>query len=289
MAVHRKPLFDLGVALCTVGGAVFAIGAAKEPISKLLPLPGTGFVVLMVSGGVLGTVGALAFTLSFVAAPLQAAISVFVYGDADSRYVCSYARPQDLPRLHALYEEYFGNEAPKRELMREWLGKCPSALTIVQRLAGNSHLSERRELVGSFKVLPLTRKGQAAVETGKATGSTLGSELIAGPRSRPAGYYIGDVVATTQVARGVVMAHIESAIPTQIENEVTLYARPLTADGLRVMRAHGFVLASDGESSPEIGLMCKLYVGAKRKLRAGRRRGRKRLLPKQEAAPEASE
>jgi len=285
MAIRRKPLFDVGVALCTVGGAIFAIGAAKESISRLVSLPGTAFVVLMVSGGVLGTIGALAFVLSFVAVPLQAAISVFVYGDADSRYVCSYARSQDVGRLHTLYEEYFGDDAPKSETMRQWLSKCPSALTIVQRVVGNSHLAERRELVGSFKVLPLTRKGQQAVESGKVTGSSLGLEHIAGPHSRPAGYYVGDVVATTHVARGVVMAHIESSVPTQIQNSVTVYARPLTPDGLRVMKAHGFVLVSNGESPPEIGQMCKLYVGEKRIRRTARRRPRKRLVPQETILP----
>lgn len=283
MAAQRKVLVELGIALCTVGGAVFGIGAAKEPISRIIALPDTAFIVFMISGGTLATIGALAFALSYIAMPLKSVISVFVYGDADSRYVCSYARAQDVARLHALYEEYFGEEAPKSTVMREWLAKCPSALTIVQRVVGNSHLDERRELVGSFKVLPLTRKGQQAVESGRATGSSLGPEHIAGPRSHPAGYYVGDVVATTRVARGVVMAHIESALPTQIQDEVTVYARPLTADGLRIMKAHGFVLLSDGESVPEIGEMCKLYVGSKR---GAHRRAPRRLLPQEVAESE---
>lgn len=275
MAKSRKPLIELAIALCTVGGALFGIGAAKEPISRIASLPDAVHVVFIVIGGVLGIIGALVFALSHVIDPLRSAVSVFVYGDADSRYVVSYARSRDLVRLHALYEEYFGDEAPKGALMREWIAKRPSALTIVQRLVGSSHLGERRELVGSFKVLPLTRRGQQAVESGRVTGSTLGAEHIAGPRSRPAGYYVGDVVATTQVARGVVMAHIESALPTQIQTEVTVYARPLTPDGLRVMKAHGFVLVSDSESAPQIGRMCKLHAGVKR---TARRRARKRLV-----------
>ena len=97
---------------------------------------------------------------------------------------------------------YFGDDVPVIELMRTWVAKCGSAFTIVQRVVEDSGLPTRQELVGSFKLLPLTAKGVRAIELGQATGSTFRSEHISGGRSHPVGYYVGDVVATTRFARG---------------------------------------------------------------------------------------
>ena len=281
MDIHQKLTTDLSGRLCTVGAAVFAIGAAKEPISRFVTLPSVAFTACMIAGGMLVIVGAIAFVAPLVIEPFRMAVSVIVYRDTDARYICSFARTQDLPQLHALYESYFGADTPAAALMRKWLKKAPAALTIVERVIGNSRKSETRELVGSFKVLPLTRTGQQAIEMGKATGSTLEGGYIAGPRSRPAAYYVGDVVATTRVARGIVMAQLEFALPTKVDEPVIVYARPLTPDGLRVMTKHGFVLASDAESLPKIRQLCKLQVGPKNTVRtATRQRKAKRLAPK---------
>ena len=73
---------------------------------------------------------------------------------------------------------------------------------IVQRVIEDSGLPTPWELVGSFKLLPLTAKGVRAIDLGQATGSTFRSEHISGGRSRPAAYYVGDVVGTTTFARG---------------------------------------------------------------------------------------
>jgi hypothetical protein len=276
--MNRKSLSRSGLGLCTVGGAVFAVGASKDAVSKVVVLPDVAFGILMVVGGVLAAAGAIAFMLSFLIDRIEHAVSQVVYGDLDSKYLCTQARPSDLAGLHALYTRHFGDDVPDIQLMRTWVAKCGSAFTLVQRVVADSGLPTRQELVGSFKLLPLTAKGVRAIDLGQATGSTFRSEHIYGGRSRPAGYYVGDVVATTRFARGVVMAQLNAAVSPAVRVPVTVYARPLTKDGLRVMTKHGFVQVSDGRSAPQIGLVCKLQVGSQSKSVA-RRKAKRRLAP----------
>ena len=270
---------DAALGLCTVGGAMFAVGASKDPVSKVVVLPDAAFGILMAVGGVFVAAGVVAFMLSLLIDRIEQAVSQVVYGDLDSKYLCTQARPSDLAGLHALYTRYFGDDVPDIELMRTWVAKCGSAFTIVQRIVEDSGLPTRQELVGSFKLLPLTAKSVRAIDLGQATGSTFRSEHISGGRSRPAGYYVGDVVATTRFARGVVMAQLNAALSPAVRGAVSVYARPLTRDGLRVMTKHGFAQVSDGRSAPQIGLACKLHVGSQSESVVSRKPSRHRLAP----------
>lgn len=275
--VSRKTLLDAALALCTVGGVVFAIGASKEPVSKVVVLPDTAFLTLMVVGGALIAGGLIAFLFSLLIEQIGQVVERVTYGDVDSKYLCTHAGLGDLPGLHALYARYFGADVPDVQLMGEWVAKCASAFTIVQKVVEEGGLLTRQNLVGSFKLLPLTAKGVRAIELGQVTGSTFRSEHISSGRPRPAGYYVGDVVATTRFARGVVMAQLNAAVLPAVRGAVTVYARPLTKDGLRVMTKHGFVQVSDGRSAPVVGRVCKLQVGSEAVVR--RRARRPRLVP----------
>jgi len=155
--MSRKALLDAALGLSTVGGAVFAVGASRDPVSKVVTLPDSVFGALMVVGGVLVAVGATAFMLSFLIDRIDIRIPHYV--DHDSKYLCTHARLGDLPCLFAWYTRYFGDDVPDIEVMRAWVAKCGSAFTIVQRVVEDSGLPTRQELVGSFKLLPLTAKG----------------------------------------------------------------------------------------------------------------------------------
>ena len=141
-------------------------------------------------------------------------------------------------------------------------------------MQNESGLAKRLELVGSFKLLPLTKKGVEAVERGHATGSTLTAVHITSSRSKASGFYVGDVVATTATAKGDLLAYLDAALSSIKHDDVAVYARPLTSDGLRVMTGYGFVSITDDRAAPQIGHMCRLYVGGNRT--GGRRQRQKR-------------
>ncbi len=283
--MNRKGLLDAALALCTVGGVVFALGASKDPVSKLIVLPDTAFRTLMVVGAALVAGGLIAFLLSLLIDQIGQAVSRVTYGDVDSKYLCSHAGPGDLPGLHALYARYFGVDVPDIQLMAAWVTKCGSAFTIVQKVEEDAGLATSQELVGSFKLLPLTAKGVRAIELGQATGSTFRPEHISGGHAKSAGYYVGDVVATSRFARGVVMAQLNAAVLPAVRRAATaVYARPLTKDGLRVMTKHGFLQVSDGRSAPMIGHACKLQVEGQSEIAARPKARRHRLVPLSETS-----
>ena len=206
-------------------------------------------------------------------------LALLTYGDLDSRHLCTHAKLSDLPGLHALYTGYFGADVPAVDVMGSWVSRCNSSFTLVNKVVHDSGLAIRQELVGSFKVLPLTPKGVRAIELGQVSGSTFRSEHICGNRSLPAGYYVGDVVGKTRFARGVVMAHLNAVLSPATGVKATIYARPLTRDGLRVMKKHGFVQISDGKSAPEVGRVCKLQMESQRQASPGPATKRRRLAP----------
>jgi hypothetical protein len=78
-------------------------------IPKVVILPDAAFGSLMVVGGVLAAIGAIAFMLSFLIDRLEQAVSQVAYGDLDSKCLCTHARLRDLPGLYALYTRYFGD------------------------------------------------------------------------------------------------------------------------------------------------------------------------------------
>ena len=247
----KRRLFSAGVATCAMGGAFLAaIAVQAVPPSAVFVVVGA----LLTVGGTMAFVVSLIIDLTEVFHPTVPAV---VVGGVASRYVSRYADPSDLPGLHDLYRRYFSDVAAT-EVMATWQRRCRDAFTIVQRISRESAWSSRLQTVGSFKLLPLNCDGVKAIESGEATGSTLRPEHICSKGERPAAFYLGDVVGRG-LARGVVVGQL-IATRSRLPNGTLIYARPLTADGCRIMTSEGFVKVSDGWSEPEIGSLCKLEV-----------------------------
>jgi hypothetical protein len=160
--------------------------------------------------------------------------------------------------LHDFYAKYFGSDVPSIDLMKSWIARCKTAFVLVSRVHQTSGLAMKQELVGSFKLLPLTLDAVRALDAGQMTGSMFKPEHVARNKKETIAVYVGDVAATSQFARAMVIAHLTVACTPAVGRGLPIYARPLTGDGLRVMTKHGFVQVSDGTSRPEIGRICKL-------------------------------
>jgi len=263
----KKTFLNASLALCTVGAAVWAVGVSEDAVLKLHRFPPALFHWSMIIGGVSVGIGLCVLLCAVVVGPVQTIIARLVYGDINSRYAPVKARNRDLPGLHAFYRNYFGDDVPSIDLMRSWIARSSSAFILVHRITHKSGLTVRQQLVGSFKLLPLTIEARNALDAGQVTGSTFRPEHVASKKSDTVAYYVGDVVATSQIARGMVLAHLTAACGPAVDRGYPIYARPLTTDGLRVMTKYGFVQARDGKSLPQLGRICKLQIG-----KAARRR-----------------
>ena len=105
--MNRKSLLDAALGLCTVGGAVFAVGASKDPVSKVVVLPDAAFGTLMVVGGILAAVGAIAFVLSFLIDRIEHAVSQVAYGDLDFKVFLHPSPPERSSRSIRLVRTIF--------------------------------------------------------------------------------------------------------------------------------------------------------------------------------------
>jgi hypothetical protein len=269
----KKTLLNTGLALCTVGAAILTVGVSEDAILKVVRLPGRTFHLLLLSGGLLVGLGVALLVASLIFGSVQDAISRVRSRDANSEYISGNASRSDLAGLHDFYTEYFGSDVPSIDLMKSWIARCKTAFVLVSRVHQTAGLAMKQELVGSFKLLPLTLDAVRSLDAGQITGSMFKPEHIARNKKDTVAVYIGDVAATSQFARAMVIAHLNVACTPAITRGLPIYARPLTRDGLRVMTRHGFVQVSDGTSPPEIGRICKLESGKLSSLRAasGRR------------------
>ncbi|MDT7541233.1 MAG: hypothetical protein QOE33_1137 [Acidobacteriota bacterium] len=256
----KKYLLTLPSLLCTIGAAILGMALAKDSISKIITLPEKAYSVMLIAGVTLILLGLIVLLFSVVSSPTKSIIDKILFSRLNSKYVCVQATQADLPQLHDLYTEYFGADVPSVSLMRSWMQQYRKTFAMVYRVNDMSIKKKEQVLVGSYKILLITEEAVRELERGQLSGSTFMPKHIARRQKDAAAYYVGDVVATTQFARGVLLGYLNAACEQAIRKGFPIYARPLTSAGRRVMTGYGFVLAADGKTAPELGRLCKLVT-----------------------------
>lgn len=249
-----------GSVFCTVGGAVFAIAVESDHISKIIDIPEVGYKAMLIIGGLLVLLGLTAITVSVLRSRTSRLLD-FVSKKRGHKYILVYASYPDLPQLHSFYQEFFEDDVPSLDLMRTWVRKYRKAFAMVYRVNDISIKKKQQVLAGSYKVLLVTEEAVRGLEAEDLCGSTFKAEHVASRQKDAAAYYIGDVIATTRLARGFILASLNVACEHAFRRGLPIYARPLTSDGLRVMTQYGFVQVHDENSPPEMEKMCKLTTG----------------------------
>ena len=244
----------------TIGAAALGLAVAKDQVSKLIAIPDVVYLIMLVVGSLLIALGLVAFLISILHSPAMKILESIIHRNSASRYLCIYASEVDLHQLHNLYEEYFGDDVPSIDLMRQWIRQYPKAFAVVYRVDDTSIKEKKLSLVGSFKLLLITKEAVNGLEIGQLSGSTFKPDHVARRYRDAVACYVGDVVATTTFARGVLLGFLNATCAKAIQRGLPVYARPLTDEGKRVMRKNGFVQTADGVAAPEIGKICKLIM-----------------------------
>lgn len=269
----KKIPANLGTLLLTVGVALFTVGVAEREISRFLPsIPHFLYTFMLVGGLALVALGLVALVVSLALSPAELLLAN-ASREAFDPYNCTFATEADVGRLRSFYQEYFGTDVPSAALMQAWIRRNPRAFAMVHRVEEASIIRTTHSLVGSFKVLMLTPQAVDELVGQLVTGTTFKSAHLARKPQEAAGFYVGDVVATTRFARGILLAYLNVACAPAIRNAIPIYARPLSRDGKRVMTQHGFVQVSDDKSPPEIGKICRLGTARFERLPAAMRTG----------------
>ena len=252
--LERKALLWLGI-----GAVMLAILALKGSIEAVLKLPTWLWTYLLIFGALFAILGiVLGCVFEFISdkEPIQNIFGLIQIRDA--HWFTEYAEPKDLPKLHKRYKSIFGKDVPSTELMRSWLNRYKTAFVLVYRQERPGDLGVKLKFAGSYKLLPLTELGVAELRARRISGSTFPPQYIASENERPAAFYVGDLFADGGIARTAVLFHLDHRCRQLVEKGFTLYARPFTKQGARVMVNSGFVHVSDGSTKLEIGELCLL-------------------------------
>lgn len=168
-----------------------------------------------------------------------------------------FAGLQDLPKLHALYTQEFGKDAPTLEQMELWYSVNDRIFRIIENVNPNTGV---REIVGSYKLVPLRASGLWALRTGGMTIPNFTEDHICKRKGRPQAWYVGDVVSTSELYGRRVMDDLCDHFGRDIlhrDPEVPILARALSQQGLEYLESFGFRPAL-GDNTIQGGQMCVL-------------------------------
>ncbi len=222
--------WDIFLGMLAVAAVLLAIPLVRQDIDKLLRVPEPFYLASSVAGSALAVIG-------------LTSIAILVFGAALRRPStwcdCRPVSRRDVQSVFELMHRFFGDETPSITRMLEWQRRNKTVLTAVysKRLRGGRTV---QKLVGVYKVLPLTSQAVALLESEKKSGTTLSKHDIAAAGDEIAGLYIGDVVASTRHGKAEIIRQLKQRVEAQLKLGVTVYTRPLTSDGARLVRKYSF-------------------------------------------------
>ena len=256
----NSDLRDSGRALCEVGCAILAVAALKGLFPRffhLMHFEGWIWDIALGLGALLAVSGAsiwIASSMLGLGAPLRRVLERVIEVRIGHPYRFAFAKTVDLPQVHDFYEHYFKGDTPRLSLMQAWFAKCETVFVLQYDVKNSSD----PRLAGSFKLLPLSKKGVRDLELGVVSGSTFGPEHICSSFSRASAYYVGDLCAEGIGASSAIVKELEDTCSELIRNGRPIYARPFTKKGRQVMVNNRFRQVSDGSLVLTLRELCRL-------------------------------
>lgn len=112
-------------------------------------------------------------------------------------------------------------------------------------------------LVGCFCILPLKQGAVGELESGELTGLRLKPENLTRKKGTARGFYLGVVVATDIRTKGYAVWKIQEELSRLCKKHGTtkVFGRPITQDGLRLLKKHGFKRVPDLDE-PQLNFVC---------------------------------
>jgi hypothetical protein len=247
----RKLTWDVFLGALAVAAVLLAIPLVRPEIDKLFHVPEPLYLALAVAGSALAAVALIGIAVLLL---------VFALGRSSTWCEIRPVSKRDVKPVFELMKQFFGEETPSRNRMLEWQRRNKMVLTAVyvKKLRGGR---TTQKLVGVFKVLPLTSQAVALLESEQLTGATLSANHIAAEGDQVAALYIGDVAASTHQGKAEVLRQLKHAVERQLKPGVSVYTRPLTADGIRLVRKYNFIPVTKELSPGSAGRIHKLIAG----------------------------
>ncbi len=161
----------------------------------------------------------------------------------------------DMPDIYPVYQAIFGADLIPQATVEEWMRKNPRISWKIVRVIQKQG-ETRRELVGFFELLPLTKSGEAKLRKDEPNTASLTKDDIHSALrwASTRAYYVGSigVIDAAQIKRprrrladrakheGIVAKMLlETLLKLGARGRIEIYGRPVTTDGLRLAREYG--------------------------------------------------
>jgi hypothetical protein len=240
-AQQRDSLRQLGWRALAVGGAILAMCAAmwrhevvKDWIAHI------------------SLAGAIVIAISL----LCVLVGMFWPRDQPmSNYTCRQIKAQEVATVRRFAENHIGPAMPTDQQLRAMLAVNHDLFYAIESPPQNGNGPPA--LVGFFSILPLKQGAVLRLERAELIGAELLPDHITRKKGTPRGIYIGSVAGCGFRARAFALDRLITVVNTlcRKHNISKVFARPVTGDGLRLLRKFGFK-AVMGDGSPVLNLVC---------------------------------
>jgi pimeloyl-ACP methyl ester carboxylesterase len=167
-------------------------------------------------------------------------------GEEEEEILVADASPDDVSNIRAMAVEFFGADVSPEGVLVGFAA-AKGILKVVKR-AINAGLERRERFSGYFCVIPLSGESAQAMKAGTLRGYELNTSHLPTGTATTAALYIGAIAARDHYSRAVVLEalrlHIIYSLALGAKEVLT---KPLTREGLRLVRKYGFQpLQGDG-------------------------------------------
>lgn len=236
-----------------VGAALLAISARRTDLKqKGVELPDWVFFIAFLLGVCFVLVGLIGMVVPFTVIKEWASSLVEA-----PRFKCRLARRNELEQLHQFAEEFFGDSIASVESMRQWHRKNPQLFYLVHESTVRGGKTTDL-LVGFFDLIPLTKRAVELLEKEELNGATFSEHHIVKPNGQPAAVYVAAIATRSFSAKHWILGKVEERLDRYLRRGLTIYGRPVTQTGLRLVKKHDFVPVSPQARGTELLRIYKL-------------------------------
>lgn len=158
-------------------------------------------------------------------------------------FQCHTAKQSDLPLIHKMAQEHFGDLVTPISTMKRWHDQNNELFSILYRIK-TSGFKQIREMVGYYCVIPLTDAATAALLSGELRAIQLQPQHISAPGRACRAVFIGAIVGMTNKAKGNILSILHRDLTSRYAKySQEFITRPVTTDGLRIVQKYGFLPA----------------------------------------------
>ncbi len=166
------------------------------------------------------------------------------------------ARDEDFTELRKLAIEFFGDKVTSLERMRIWASQRKDLFYCVKLVYREAHV-RRDTLEGYYCLLPLTSRAVTGLRSQRITINDLDAGDIAPSLAKTAAIYVGAIAAKSAVGRSVALNSLRTSLHKLAgeRRQMLVITRPVTADGMRLVKYFGLKPAHFSSDEPALGAL----------------------------------